>query len=158
MDGSRISLTPTVARQAPASSFGRTLKDALRVAGQLGGTLLNAVPGAGVVSAAVSHVTTLASAGWSTTPSSSAALAASAGVVSLGGPSGVTGATGATSHDAAGSVPADLSSMLQTMRDEANRSIAMQMSMQSESRAYNALSNVLKVRHDSAKAAINNLR
>jgi hypothetical protein len=34
----------------------------------------------------------------------------------------------------------------------------MQMQMQQESREYNAVSNVLKVRHDSAKSAINNIR
>jgi hypothetical protein len=34
----------------------------------------------------------------------------------------------------------------------------MQMQMQQESREYNTISNVLKVRHDSAKSAINNIR
>jgi hypothetical protein len=34
----------------------------------------------------------------------------------------------------------------------------LQNDMQKESRAHNALSNIMKVRHDSAKAAINNIR
>jgi hypothetical protein len=34
----------------------------------------------------------------------------------------------------------------------------MQNEMQRESREHNALSNIMKVRHDSAKAAINNIR
>ena len=34
----------------------------------------------------------------------------------------------------------------------------LQNQMQAESRAHNAVSNIMKVRHDSAKAAINNIR
>ncbi|HSP80094.1 MAG TPA: hypothetical protein VLQ93_16305, partial [Myxococcaceae bacterium] len=34
----------------------------------------------------------------------------------------------------------------------------LQNEMQKESRAHNAVSNIMKVRHDSAKAAINNIR
>ena len=34
----------------------------------------------------------------------------------------------------------------------------LQNEMQAESRAHNAISNIMKVRHDSAKAAINNIR
>ena len=44
------------------------------------------------------------------------------------------------------------------MRAEADRSMLVQMQMQQESREYNTVSNVLKVRHDSAKSAINNIR
>ena len=36
--------------------------------------------------------------------------------------------------------------------------LQMQDAMQRESRQFNAVSNVMKVRHDSAKAAINNIR
>jgi hypothetical protein len=36
--------------------------------------------------------------------------------------------------------------------------LQMQEDMQRESREFNALSNIMKVRHDSAKAAINNIR
>ena len=36
--------------------------------------------------------------------------------------------------------------------------LKLQRDMQQESQQYNTLSNVMKVRHDSAKAAINNIR
>jgi hypothetical protein len=44
------------------------------------------------------------------------------------------------------------------MRAEAERSFQLQVAMQNESREFNTVSNVIKVRHDSAKAAINNIR
>jgi hypothetical protein len=36
--------------------------------------------------------------------------------------------------------------------------LQLQNEMQRESREHNAISNIMKVRHDSAKAAINNIR
>ena len=36
--------------------------------------------------------------------------------------------------------------------------LELQLQVQQESREYNAITNVLKVRHDSAKSAINNIR
>ena len=36
--------------------------------------------------------------------------------------------------------------------------LQLQNDMQQESREHNAISNIIKVRHDSAKAAINNIR
>ena len=161
MENNRISLTPTVARQTPANSFGNALKDALRGATQLGGSLLGAVPGGGIISAAINNVTNLASQG----PTASAGRAAS-GVITMGGgatagsvASGTGGGAVSTQvADSSGDISSGLTGMLQQMRQEADRSMVMQMNMQQESREYNALSNVLKVRHDSAKAAINNLR
>jgi hypothetical protein len=146
VENNRISLTPTVARQTPSSSFGSVLKDAVKTGGQVSGTLLNAIPGASIVSAAINSVTSLANQG-------TVARAAATGAI--------TGNLGSVSNPVStgtADVPASLSGMVDTMREEANRSMVMQMNMQQESREYNALSNVLKVRHDSAKAAINNLR
>ncbi len=159
MDSSnRISLTPTVARQTPKNEFGNVLKNALQTAANAGGALLNAVPGGGIISAAVSNVTALASSGGS----ASGSLAAT-GVTSVNGGGGVSalGGGGATAQALATSpngVPGELSGMIGQMRAEADRSTMMQMQMQQESREYNTISNVLKVRHDSAKSAINNIR
>ncbi|PZR08200.1 MAG: hypothetical protein DI536_25155 [Archangium gephyra] len=163
MDSSnRISLTPTVARQTPKNEFGNVLKDALTTAANVGGSLLGGagIPGAGIVSAAVNNVTALASSGGNTR---SASLAAT-GVTTVGGGGNVVASTGAaggatqaamnTSVGAGG----DMTGMISQMRAEADRSMMVQMQMQNESREYNTLSNVLKVRHDSAKSAINNIR
>ena len=59
---------------------------------------------------------------------------------------------------ASGVEPAGMTDMLSGMRAEADRSMMVQMHMQTESREYNTLTNILKLRHDSAKAAINNIR
>lgn len=155
MTNHRISLAPTVARQTPASSFGSALNDAMKTAGQVSGSLLGAVPGGGIVSAAIDDVISLAGRG----ATSAVARASVTGVMTLSG--GATTGGGSVSRlgsDSGGDVPLSLSGTLETMRQEADRSMVMQMNMQQESREYNALSNVLKVRHDSAKAAINNLR
>jgi hypothetical protein len=153
MDSSnRISLTPTVARQTQKNEFGNVLKNALQSAANVGGALLNSVPGGGVISAAVSNVTALASSGGS--GSAQGSLAAT-GVTSIGGGGGATGQALASSPNG---VPTELNGMIGQMRAEADRSTMMQMQMQQESREYNTISNVLKVRHDSAKSAINNIR
>ncbi len=156
MDSSnRISLTPTVARQTPKNEFGNVLKNALQTAANAGGALLGAMPGGGVISAAVSNVTALASSGGNTAQGSLAAT----GVTTVGGGGNAMG--GATAQAMATSpngVPGELTGMIGQMRAEADRSTMMQMQMQQESREYNTISNVLKVRHDSAKSAINNIR
>ena len=154
MDGSKlnVALTPTVARQTPRNEFGQVMKNPLetatRAAGVVSGSLMGSVPGGGIISAAVSSVTQLASAG----PTAQAGLAAT-GISTVGGGGGVTGQLASTSG-----MPSGVSDMVQQMRSEADRSMMMQMQMQQESRDYNAVSNVLKVRHDSAKSAINNIR
>ena len=48
--------------------------------------------------------------------------------------------------------------LLKAQDSQAKEYLALQNEMQRESREFNALSNILKVRHDSAKAAINNIR
>jgi hypothetical protein len=148
----RISLTPTVARQTPKNEFGNVLKGALQNAVNAGGALLNSVPGGGVISAAVSNVAALASGG-----NSAQASFAATGVTSVGS-SLSGGATAQTMATSPSGVPTELTGMIGQMRSEADRSTMMQMQMQQESREYNTISNVLKVRHDSAKSAINNIR
>lgn len=136
----RLSLTPTAARQAGTPSFGEALQGALGTGAALARSVLGSLPMAGLVSAAVSHVVSVAQAGRST---------ASA-------PAG--GSVVAALSAASGEVTPGLGGYVEQMRAEADRSLLMQLQMQQESREYNTLSNVLKVRHDSAKAAINNVR
>jgi hypothetical protein len=155
MNGSplNVALTPTVARQTPRNEFGQvmksTLEGATKAAGVVSGALLGNIPGGGIISAAVSSVTNFASAGGT----ASAGLAAT-GIAGVGGGSGTTG----SAVNGGSGMPSNIGDMVQQMRAEADRSMLMQMQMQQESREYNAVSNVLKVRHDSAKSAINNIR
>lgn len=148
----RISMTPTVARQTPQNEFGHVLKNALQTAANVGGSLMGALPGAGIVSAAVSNVTSLASHG-----QSAQGITAATGVTTVGGGGGLS-ATAQTLATSPNGVPGELGGMIGQMRAEADRSMVVQMQMQQESREYNTLSNVLKTRHDSAKSAINNIR
>lgn len=148
---SSVSVTPTVGRQTPRNEFGEVLRGTLQGAVRAGGALIGSLPGGAVVSAAVSSVTAFANQG-----TASAARAQTAVVGGVGGANAPinTVAQGETGNP----LPTGFDDMLRTMRAEADRSILMQMRMQEESREYNALTNVLKVRHDSAKAAINNVR
>lgn len=141
-------VTPTVARQTPKNEFGQVLNQTLQGVIRAGGGVLNAAAGVPVISAAVSSVTALANG----TAQAQAAVTAVPGLSSAGGH-----AVGPSLANA-GTSPANLGEYLGTMRSEADRSMMMQMQMQQESREYNTLTNILKLRHDSAKAAINNVR
>lgn len=158
---SRLSMTPTVARQTPKNEFGNVLKDALSTVAQGAGSLLGGVlPGVGVVSAAVNSVAGMAKSQGSVSAQSAASGLAPLNMGSGASSGGMGMAAGATETAMASSNNniGGMGDMIGQMRAEADRSMAMQMKMQSESRDYNTLSNVLKTRHDSAKAAINNIR
>jgi len=148
-----VSLTPTVARQTPRNEFGQVMKNTLegatKAVGVVSGALLGNIPGGGIISAAVSSVTNFAS-----SSGTAAAGLAATGITNVGGGNGVAGQV----LQGGSGMPANVGDMVQQMRAEADRSMMMQMQMQQESREYNAVSNVLKVRHDSAKSAINNIR
>lgn len=144
-----VSITPTVGKQTQTREFGELLKHSMQTgANALGSVsgLLAGAPGLGMVSAAVSSITNVtARATAGVTQVSGTSVGAHAGAIASG-----------TGIDAVN--PGDSNGMVAQMRAEADRSIAVQMQMQQESRDYNTLSNVLKTRHDSAKAAINNIR
>lgn len=161
----RISLTPTVARQTPKNEFGQVLKNTLTTGANLAGKIVGGVAGMPIVSAAVSAVTSMG--GGSTAGRAGTVSQAATGIVTVGPTGGGTVSTGGGGQAIGTSgvdptvtayEPNDMNGMISAMRAESDRSMAMQMSMQQESRDYNTLSNVIKVRHDSAKAAINNIR
>jgi hypothetical protein len=143
----------TVARQTPKNDFGDVLARTANGMAKLGGTLLSSASGMPVISAAVSAVTSLASSqGRSPAQVAQPAIpVASVPGASGGSSSGYSGVQGVG--------PDQFSSpAVKEMYDSSMQSLAMQMAVQQESREFNAISNVIKVRHDSAKAAINNIR
>jgi hypothetical protein len=152
----RIDPTPvviTVPRQTPKNDFGEVLARTANGMAKLGGAILSSASGMPVVSAAVSAVTSLASSGGRSpgqvaAPALPVASVPGATASSAGGFSGVPGA-GADQYGGG---------MVEQMHQSSMQSLYLQVAMQQESREYNAISNVLKVRHDSAKAAINNIR
>ncbi len=169
----RISITPTVARQTPKNDFGTVLNNSVNGVLRTG-ALVGSLTGMPIISSAVSAVSALVN-GQNTVSSSAAA----SGTINLGGAGGqaggvhtvgggITNITGVGSTVGTGGLtrstgssgvePAGMNDMLSGMRAEADRSMMVQMQMQNESREYNTLTNILKLRHDSAKAAINNIR
>jgi hypothetical protein len=165
----RISITPTVARQTPKNDFGQVLNNSLNGVLQAG-SVVGSLTGMPIISSAVSAVSSLVNRG------TAGSSAAASGVVNLGGSSPgvqsviggsgggigagttVVGASMNRNPASTGVEPAGMNDMLSSMRAEADRSMMMQLQMQNESREYNTLTNILKLRHDSAKAAINNIR
>jgi hypothetical protein len=151
-NGNRIgslSITPTVARQTPQNDFGtvfaRTAQEVVRAGAGIAASMM---PGAPMVSAAVASVSSVVSSTASSVRGTSAQPAA-------GGAGGVGGTAG-------GGEQWDLLAAQREMQAEGMKMnlayMNLQNEMQAESRAHNAISNIMKVRHDSAKAAINNIR
>lgn len=151
-NGNRIgslSITPTVARQTPQNDFGtvfaRTAQEVVRAGAGIAASMM---PGAPMVSAAVASISSVVS----STASSVGGASARPGV---GGAGGVGGTAG-------GGEQWDLLAAQREMQAEGMKMnlayMNLQNEMQAESRAHNAISNIMKVRHDSAKAAINNIR
>jgi hypothetical protein len=140
-----LSIVPSIARQTPNNDFGTVLARTTReVLAQGAGFLSPIAPAAPVLSAAVTGMGEVAS----RTLAASPVNAVSSSVPSLG-------STGkGESWD-----------LLEAQRGLQNQGaslnvqyLQLQEEMQRESREFNAITNILKVRHDSAKAAINNIR
>lgn len=148
----------TVGRQTPKRDFGDELVHVMgagaRVGAGVAGAALNGAP---VVSAAVSGISGVVSGITSVTGQSAVGQTRSAYQVPA---SGVP--AGAPESAPTGGSSAELLAEQREMNRESQAFSAMYLRMQSdmqqESREFNAVSNIIKVRHDSAKAAINNIR
>lgn len=150
----RIDHTPvviTTPRQTPKNDFGDVLARTANGIAKLGGGLIQSVSGMPVVSAAVSAINQFAS-NQTRTPGPSLTGQGAMPIQSVPGGSG--------SSAGGSSIGADQYSdpKVREMYLASMQSLDLQAQMQQESREYNAVSNILKVRHDSAKAAINNIR
>lgn len=155
----QTTIAQTTQRQTPQNDFGqvmaRTVASVVQVGTGVAGGLAMGNP---VLSAAVSSATSAIS---------GITGVARSGVQSVGGTPGTTG--GASGSGAAGGTGAtggagewDLMEAQKLMNAEQRsfnlQYLQLQNSLQQESREFNAVSNIMKVRHDSAKAAINNIR
>ena len=128
-----LSLTPTTPRQTPKNDFGTVIARTAQEVGRVGGDLVGGIIGA--------------------SPGLSAAS------------TGARVAASAVSGDASIPERGDSWELLdaQNVLNQQNQQFSMaylklQDEMQRESREHTTVSNVMKVRHDSAKAAINNIR
>ena len=147
----RIAVNPDVARQTPKNSFGDELAYAMKKAPEMGAALIGALaPGMPVLSAAVSGAESVVSGGIVAGGASASTNVDAGGIALPGGSgSGVPGGGGIN----------DLLQQIGAGGSGSNEAyLKLQMYMQQESQQFTAVSNILKVRSDSAKAAINNIR
>lgn len=140
-------------RQTPKNEFGQVLASTLSTAMKTGAGLVGSIPGLPVVSAAVNAVTGIVSAGSAGPGPMAIAQGASSSLPLLGG-----GASGGGHIGAPPDKPVYENAQVREMAAMSDYYMKMQNEMQRESREFNAISNIIKVRHDSAKAAINNIR
>ncbi|MEN9797900.1 MAG: hypothetical protein RL653_1596 [Pseudomonadota bacterium] len=148
---SSLSIVPSIPRQTPRREFGDELAHALGQGAQFGAGVVNAVvPAPPVVSAAVSAISRMVAPAGLTT----SAPGAVTGLGSGGIQRPVEPSSGGTASDTLAK-QAELNRESQAFTA---MYLQLQSEMQAESRQYNAVSNVIKVRHESARAAINNIR
>lgn len=146
----QTSISSSVGRQTPKNEFGDVLASTLGDVARVGGAVTAGITGGTpVLSAAVSAISRVASA-----PAVSPARTAPTPTLGSAG-SALSAVSGGTHSNQASD---NTSSLLQQQAELGERMIQMQIALQDESRQYNALSNIIKVRHDTAKAAINNIR
>jgi hypothetical protein len=149
-----MSMIPTVARQTPNNEFGTVMaRTAQEIVAKGMGVVGSVLPGAPVVSAAVSSARSVAS-------SASASMVAAPTAAAPGlGNAGTVGAPGGTTGKGDAWDMLEAQKLMAAEGQKFNMAyLALQNDMQRESREHNAVSNIMKVRHDSAKAAINNIR
>ena len=154
-----ISINPTVPRQTPHDEFGQRIADNLGAGLHFGTGILQGITGIPALSAGVTSpgaVTSFSNALASPqrVSSSVAHVPGSASVVARAPVS-------AENAVAVSGGPWDLLEAQRTMQDQ-NQSFNLQYlqiqdQMQKESREFTTVSNIMKVRSDSAKAAINNI-
>ncbi|RKH43147.1 hypothetical protein [Corallococcus llansteffanensis] len=169
----RMNTQMTTARQTPNTSFGARVQTGLNnAAGVVGagvGAVAGFVPGAGIVSAAVSSAQTFSGAA-----GSGMAGGPYAGVVNTGSGAvpttsmpgtgtGIPGTGGSSTLGTSvggGSVGDQVNGnySLKSMMDDNQKMLAMQSAMQHESQLFTAVSNVMKSRHDTTKNSIGNIR
>ena len=144
----RISRNVSVPRQTPKTDFGTRLKEGLETAAgaMAAGAAVAApfAPGAAILSAAVSSLT-----------SQAAGLTAA---VSPGGISLAAAGPDGAGLRAGGLPTAALSGSLVGMQNDNLRMMEIQIAMQRENTVFSTLSNILKVRHDTQKNSIANIR
>jgi hypothetical protein len=144
-----LSLTPSIPRQTPRNEFGAVLASSMGSAVREGAGLVSLAVPHPIISAAANNVSAMATrtanAGTSTMPLSA---------VGVGGAS----ASPIPSYPMPGALPEVPGSANDDTYQQGQMLLAVQKAMQDESRQYNAVSNIMKVRHESAKAAVNNIR
>jgi hypothetical protein len=145
----QTAMTLSVGRQTPKNDFGDVLSSTVAGIVGAGGALASGLSnGSPIISAAVSSMGAVVG-------SVAQGISAVGGTNALPTVNAIAGATTATT---VATGKGDSWDLLRAQDSQSREYLALQNEMQRESREFNAVSNILKVRHDSAKAAINNIR
>ncbi|CAM4503123.1 hypothetical protein HRD49_42730 [Corallococcus exiguus] len=173
----RMNTQMTTARQTPNTSFGARVQNGLNsTVGAVGagvGAVAGFVPGAGIVSAAVSSAQTFSGAsgsgmqggpyvgvmntGSGAVPSTNLPGVGGSGLPSTGGSTSLGTSVGTSSGGSVGD-QLNTNGSLKSMMDDNVKLLNMQSAMQHESQLFTAVSNVMKSRHDTTKNSIGNIR
>ena len=155
----QLNTSSTSVRQSPRTDFGTQMRNGIGAgAGVVGGAVGVAapfVPGAAVVSAAVTG------AGQAMTGSGAASGGggfAGAGDIPVGGPGLNTPAQGGSTGNAQQDMINQTKNMQEMMQSFNLQYLQLQEKMQQENRSFTSISNVMKTKHDTAKASINHVR
>jgi len=170
--GLRVRIDTTRSRQTAKTDFGSVLSTGLS---KTANTVMSAskvaapfIPGAAVVSAAISGLSSLSA------KQSGGGMASGANSVSLSAPgrgssasvSGAASSSGVMQNIEAMAESGDSGAMqllatkeMQAMNQSFNlQYLQLQQEMQQENRKFSTLSNIMKTKHDTAKSTINNVR
>ncbi len=170
--GTKLNIGAQRTRQTEKTDFGSKLKEGLSkatdVALQAGNVAAPFLPGGSVVSAAISGVASLKdAAGGASSGLGRVGGAVTSNSAMIGG-SGSVGGSGAVSTGStavSGSSGDSSMALLQATREMQEMSqqfnlqyLQLQQDMQNENRQFSMVSNIMKVKHDTAKTAIQNVR
>ena len=152
----------TSVRQSPRTDFGTQMRNGISAgAGAVGGAIGVAapfVPGAAVVSAAVTGAGQMMGGGSYGASGTSGGGFVTAGDIPTGGP-GLNSPSGtAPTGNAQQDLMNQTKSMQEMMASFNLQYLQLQEKMQQENRSFSTISNVMKTKHDTAKASINNVR
>jgi hypothetical protein len=153
-----LAVTPSVQRQTPKDEFGQVLSQTLSTGVHTATAVLSAAVRGDVTGLAAKGLEAISARASVATSGPGQAEVRSAVAVAGGSPAG--GQVAGAGAGAGGGW--DLLEAQRAMQADSQsfqlQYLKLQEDMQRESREYNTLSNVMKARHDSAKAAINNIR
>jgi hypothetical protein len=164
----QLNTSNTTVRTAPRNDFGTHMRTGIATGSQTAagaiGVAAPFVPGAAVVSAAVSGAGNAVAGGGSygggaTGMSGSGSQFAGVGDIPTSGPGLGSDTSGAPSEGFSQQKLLDQTKGMQEMMASFNlQYLQLQEKMQGENRSFTTISNVMKTKHDTAKASINNVR
>ncbi|HEY3452294.1 MAG TPA: hypothetical protein VGK67_38470 [Myxococcales bacterium] len=148
-------------RQTPKSDFGARMKDGLATAAGAVATGIGVaaplVPGGAIISAAVNGVTQLGGSLSSGQRTSAVGGGTSRAVGGTGTMPSSGSSTGSVANVAGDSYNQGID-LIQAQQASNMQFLTLQNQMQQENQKFSTLSNVIKVRHDTAKNSISNIR